>query len=261
MKNIFKNIFSKEKFKDFLGNFKTKKSLFFMVFISLIVIACIISFYFYFFYSKRTKDAIYNNYINQENSIDEVKSVVNKENEIEINDEDEESDDEVLTNIDGKQVDKNGNEINFQNLGDFYLEINTDDVKIKAPIVEGVTPSNLDQGVGHHTETPFPNRESGNVVLSGHSWLPGGDKYQSRTVFIDLDKLKIGDEVKTYYKGKEFVYKITERKIIEVESDGTQKGDTDILEKTDKPQITLYTCTPKYVDTNKRLVYIGELVN
>ena len=34
----------------------------------------------------------------------------------------------------------------------------------------------------------------------------------------------------------------------------------EILKQTDQPQLTLYTCTPRYT-SEKRLVYIGELVS
>lgn len=138
-------------------------------------------------------------------------------------------------------------------LGGFWIEIDTEDLKIKAPIVEGVSKEKLDQGVGHHVTTAFPNPEKGNVVLSGHRWIAGDAP--ARTVFIDLDKLNIDDEVKLYYESKEFVYKITGSKVV-------KDTEVSILEQTDKPTITIYTCTPKYPITtpDKRLVYFGELV-
>lgn len=164
-------------------------------------------------------------------------------------------------------VNKSKEETVYGELGDFWIEINTEDLQIKAPIVEGISGKNrekdneiLDRGVGHHTLTSFPNRESGNVVLSGHRWYPGD--IPARTVFINLDKLKIDDEIKLYYENQEFVYKITDYKIIEVKKDGTQKGDIDIFKETENPTITMYTCEPKYTlgIPTKRLVYFGELV-
>lgn len=161
-----------------------------------------------------------------------------------------ESDGQGVIDFSGSQKDENGNEISFENLGDFWIEIDTDDLKIKAPVVEGVSQEKLDQGVGHHRKTAFPSREKGNVVLSGHRWSPGNNL--ARTVFIDLDKLKVGDKIKLHYKDQEFSYKITETKTV-------FKKETSILDQTEKPQVTIYTCTPKYTSL-KRLVYIGELV-
>lgn len=150
--------------------------------------------------------------------------------------------------------DRSEEETVYGKLGDFWIEIDTDDLKITAPIVEGgidgITPEQLDQGVVHHITTAFPNQESGNVVLSGHRWFPGD--LPARTVFIDLDKLKIDDQIKLYYDGEEFIYKITETKIVE-------DTEVSILKQTEKQTITIYTCTPKYTSL-RRLVYIGELV-
>ncbi len=148
----------------------------------------------------------------------------------------------------------------YGELGDFWIEIDTDDLKIKAPIFEGISGTNknkdnniLDKGVGHHTTTAFPNGESGNVVLSGHRWFPGD--LPARTVFIDLDKLKVNDRVRLYFDGEEFVYRITGQKVI-------KDTETYILDQTEKATITIYTCTPKYplVTPTDRLVYFGELV-
>lgn len=153
-------------------------------------------------------------------------------------------------------MDENGKLISFENLGDFWLEINTPNLKIKAPIVE-MTDKNetirLDQGIGHHKQTSLPNRKKGNVGLSGHRWMPNSEKNPARKVFLDLDKLKIGDEVKVHFKGEDFIYKIIEEKIVE-------NTELDILNDTEEPKVTIYACTPAYVETTKRLVFIGELV-
>lgn len=146
-----------------------------------------------------------------------------------------------------------------ETLGDFWLEIDTENLKIKSTIVEGSSSESLDQGIGHHVTTAFPNRRTGNVVLSGHRWLKGADKNPAREVFIDLDKLKVGDKIKIHYEGELFVYKVTGSKIFEVDSAGNQK-EGNIFEQTEKSTITMYTCTPKKVDTNKRLAYFGELI-
>ncbi len=140
-----------------------------------------------------------------------------------------------------------------EGLGDFWVEINTDDLQIKSKILEGVSDDELAQGVGHHTTTAFPNNEIGNVVISGHRWIP--EDVPAATVFIDLDKLKVNDEVDLCYENEKFTYKITGQKVI-------QDTEVSILEQTENPTITIYTCAPKYplITPTKRLVYFGELV-
>lgn len=140
-------------------------------------------------------------------------------------------------------------EFTDEDLKNFWLEIDNDNVKIKAPIVNGVTDEKLEQGVGHHRTTAMPGEE-GNVVLSGHRWKFGNNP--AYTVFEDLDKLKEGDKITVHYNNQEFVYKIKESKTV-----GSKA--VEILEKTKEATLTLYTCTPKYTAL-KRLVYTAELI-
>ena len=151
-----------------------------------------------------------------------------------------------ITEEEKKLIESNKKE--FTEFGDFWIQIDTDDLKLKAPIVDGVTPDKLALGVGRHKTTALPDEEAGNMVLSGHRWLYG-DK-PSYKVFEDLDKLNIGDKVKVHYEGKDYTYKITERKVV-------KDDDVSILDQTDDRTLTLYTCTPKYTAL-KRLVYIAK---
>ncbi len=144
-----------------------------------------------------------------------------------------------------------GDEKQFTEFGNFWLQIDTDSVNIKAPIVNGVTDEKLAEGVGHHKTTAFPNSDGGNVVLSGHRWKFG--KNPAYKVFENIDELKIGDNVTVHYRGKDFVYKIIEQKIVDDKS-------IDILEQTNESMLTFYTCTPKYTSF-KRLVYRAKLVD
>ncbi len=133
----------------------------------------------------------------------------------------------------------------------FILGIKTDTVDIQAPVFDGVTKNVLDKGVGRHYTTAIPNPETGNVVLSGHQFYPGGKP--GHTVFENLDELEIGDEVSIDYFGKSYTYKINDSKVVE-------PTEVSILEQTEKPQLTLYTCYPRYT-TEKRLVYTADLIS
>ncbi len=138
----------------------------------------------------------------------------------------------------------------FTEFGDFWIEINKEGYDLKAPILNGVDKDDLKRGVGHHTTTALPNPESGNVVLSGHRWLPGSNP--ANTVFRHLDKLSVGDAVSIFYEGKEYVYKVRESKTVSNDA-------VEILDDTDSPQLTLYTCTPLFTAL-RRLVYVADLV-
>jgi sortase A len=138
------------------------------------------------------------------------------------------------------------------NLDDYHfaLSIKTDDLSVATPVVDGVSNSSLSRGVGRHVSTAIPNAESGNVVLSGHQWFPGSRP--AHKVFENLDKLEVGQEVEIKYGAELYRYKVRESKIVE-------PTDVSILEHTDSPQLTLYTCFPRYT-TEKRLVYVADLV-
>jgi len=141
----------------------------------------------------------------------------------------------------------------FASLGNFWLEINTDKVKVKAPVVNGVTDDKLDQGLGRHKTTALPN-ENGNMVISGHRWKFGDNP--AYKVFENLDKLKNGDKILVHYGRKIFEYEVYERGTVSPNRDGGKE----ILKKTDDKILTLYTCTPKHTSL-RRLYYRAKLVS
>ncbi len=157
----------------------------------------------------------------------------------------------IVTSITASTKDSENNETQKKlPLDIFSLSINTENLNIEAPIVNGVTFADLSRGLGKHRTTAFPNEESGNVVISGHRWYPGDNI--NYTIFKDLDKLNIGNRVSIFYKDKEYIYEIFEQKTLDADA-------IEILEQTEEPQLTLYTCTPIYTAL-KRLVYVAKLV-
>jgi len=150
---------------------------------------------------------------------------------------------------------KNDNKKEFsqKDLGNFWLEINTDKIKTKAPILEGIEPEVLNKGLGRHRTTALPG-QNGNMVISGHRWKFGNKP--SYKVFENLDKLKNGDKIKVHYGGKVFEYEVYEKGVVSP----NKKGGKEILKKTSEPILTLYTCAPKYTAW-KRLYYRARLVS
>lgn len=105
----------------------------------------------------------------------------------------------------------------------------------------------LAKGIWHIPGTSFPDR-GGNTVLSGHRFrfLSG-----NRTLYL-LDKLKKGDPVIIYWKGKEYDYIVRGERIV-------KPNQVEILDNTNKPRLTIFTCAPLF-STKERLVLIAEPV-
>ncbi|MBI2975799.1 MAG: class D sortase [Chloroflexi bacterium] len=116
-------------------------------------------------------------------------------------------------------------------------------IGVDAPVVHGVEPENLRLGVGHYQESANPG-ERGNLVFAGHN-----DIYE---VFRYLADLKPGDEVAVYTASQSYRYVIRGWRLVE-------PTDVAVLEPTADPTITLISCYPYLVDTQRIVVY-GDLV-
>lgn len=93
------------------------------------------------------------------------------------------------------------------------------------------------------------NPSDGNMVLVGHRFTytnPYG-------TFYHLDKLKVGDNFALYWEGEENIYKVIEVKTVSVNS-------VQIEQNTEKPILTMYTCTPIW-SAKDRLVVTAERIN
>lgn len=120
--------------------------------------------------------------------------------------------------------------------------INIPKINVSAPLVfaksniEADFQKDLESGVVHYANTAMPG-EPGNSVLFGHSsndwWEPGNYKF----VFVLLEKLVVGDTFSVNYNSKQYVYQVTETKVIE-------PTDLSVLNSTGTPEMTLITCTP-----------------
>jgi sortase A len=116
-------------------------------------------------------------------------------------------------------------------------------ISVDWPVVEGDSWDELKQGIGHRVGSANPG-ERGNLVLSGHDDVYGEP-------FRDLEKLEVGKDVLVYAGGTSFRYVIKARRVV-------APNDLSVLSSSKSPIITLITCTPYRVDTN-RLILIGEL--
>jgi sortase A len=96
---------------------------------------------------------------------------------------------------------------------------------------------------GHHVGTGVPG-DVGNVVIAGHRDVRG-------SVFLNLDKVKKGDEIFVHSGRGVFRYVVRTTKIVKPTS-------VEVLAPTTDHRLTLITCTPVKLATH-RIIVIADL--
>ena len=94
----------------------------------------------------------------------------------------------------------------------------------------------------------------GNTVVAGHSSNDLLDTGDYKFIFAQLDKLQIGDTFYANYNSKRYTYTVTSKQIVEP----TEVNK--LVYATDKPVMTLLTCTPLGTALH-RLLIVGEQVS
>ena len=118
-------------------------------------------------------------------------------------------------------------------------------MQLDEPVFAGATAKTLRQGLWLRPQGTTPD-QGGNTVIAGHRFTytnPRGSLYH-------LDKVRSGDRIALFWKGKRYTYTVTEIKIVPA-------TETSIEGPTDKPRLTVYTCTPLWLPKD-RLVVIAE---
>jgi LPXTG-site transpeptidase (sortase) family protein len=93
--------------------------------------------------------------------------------------------------------------------------------------------------IGHHEGTGDPG-QVGNVVLAGHRDI-------NSALFRELDRLKPGDEVFVSNSLREYRYIVKESFVV-------GPNHTEVMDPTDDKRVTLITCTPVGLDTQRLIV-------
>lgn len=124
------------------------------------------------------------------------------------------------------------------------VRIEIPSIGVDAPVVLGDDWESLKLGVGHHIGSANPGERS-NMVLSAHN-----DIYSQ--IFRHLDDVQLEDEIVVHTATRAFRYVVKAKRIIEP----TQ---VEVLDPTRKPIVTLISCYPYLIDT-QRIVVVGELV-
>lgn len=114
----------------------------------------------------------------------------------------------------------------------------------------------MNNGVAHYRiagASAFPG-EIGNLVITGHS---AGDVYSSnpyKYIFSGLERLEDGDLIYVNYNSVRYTYRVVKKEVIEPSNVSALVVDTN------KPLITLVTCTP--LGTSRyRLLVTGEQIS
>jgi sortase A len=123
------------------------------------------------------------------------------------------------------------------------LGIRIEAIGVNAPIVLGDDWEALKRGVGQHIGTADPGQR-GNLVLTGHNDIYG-------EVFRELDQLQPGDEVVVFTAHTSYTYVIVETIFV-------APTEVEVLEPTSNATLTLISCYPYRIDS-QRIVVIGEL--
>jgi sortase A len=118
-------------------------------------------------------------------------------------------------------------------------------INVDAPVVQGDGWEELKMGAGQRPGTANPG-ERGNVVISGHNDVYG-------EIFRYLKDLNIGDEVTLYAGDTPHKYLVVAKLVVE-------PTEVSLLEPTPNATLTLITCHPYMIDT-QRLVIVAELAH
>jgi sortase A len=116
------------------------------------------------------------------------------------------------------------------------------DIRVDAPVVQGDGWKQLMQGVGQHIGTANPG-ERGNVVLSAHNDIFG-------EIFRYLEELEEGDEIILETLTQTVRYEV-------VRIDYVEPTDVSAMESTNEAVVTLISCYPYRVDTQRIVVVAG----
>lgn len=133
-------------------------------------------------------------------------------------------------------------------------------LNIDVPVHFGISLSEvmgaMNNGVAHYRiagASAFPG-EMGNMVITGHS---AGDIYSSnpyKYIFSGLERLEDGDLIYVNYESKRYIYSVTKKEVVEPTNTAA------LVVTTNKPLITLVTCTP--LGTSRyRLLVTGEQIS
>ena len=136
-----------------------------------------------------------------------------------------------------------GEDIPLRVTGNAIAVLDIPAYSIRGQIVEGTDDETLKNYVGKFIGSAEPG-QIGNFSLAAHNNI-------YTELFRNLHKVQIGDKIRIVTKTHEYIYTVTSTQTV----DPTR---TDVLEGSNKREITLITCTQA---ATKRIVVKGELTS
>ena len=113
----------------------------------------------------------------------------------------------------------------------------------------------MNNGVAHYRiagASAYPG-EIGNLVITGHS---AGDVYSSnpyKYIFSGLERLEDGDLIYVNYNSVRYTYRVVKKEVVEPSNVGA------LVVNTDRPLLTLVTCTPLGTSRYRLLVTAEQI--
>lgn len=134
-------------------------------------------------------------------------------------------------------------------------EIYIPKINVSAPVIWNVPENNqmpsLENGVAQYSGTALPG-QIGNVFIYGHSSYYWWDKGGYKEIFALLDQLQTSDKIYINYESKVYVYVVTAQKVV-------SPKDTNVLNPTSTPTLSLMTCVPVGTSLNRLVVTASQL--
>jgi len=109
----------------------------------------------------------------------------------------------------------------------------------------------LSDGVTHYQGTAKPG-EIGNIFITGHSSNFWWNKGRFNQVFVLLDKLAPNDDIFINYENKIYHFVVEKSFVV-------KPSNIEVLNPTDRPVITLMTCTPVGTTINRLIVQARQV--
>lgn len=132
-------------------------------------------------------------------------------------------------------------------------------LNIDVPVAFGISTNDVDEAMAHGVaqfSIPGANAlpgQIGNLVISGHS---AGDVYSNnpyKFIFSGLERLEVGDIIYINFESVRYTYQMTKSEVVEPSNVGA------LIYATDKPMLTLITCTPLGTSRYRLLVTAEQI--
>lgn len=153
---------------------------------------------------------------------------------------------EVFESQIGKEKsEESGEEVNLKSINGYtpiaIMEIPS--IKLKQPIVDGITEDVIKYFLGRFPDLAMPG-EVGNFAVAGHRVSDFTD------AFINLYKVKVGDEVIVTTRDAKYTYEVDSSFIVDPDQ-------VEVLDDADYEKMTLITCT---IGSKRRVIVTGKLI-